>query len=52
MALAQNAGLHCDLLRQIEDPSYLAFNPLLFRASLILTRLTPPVHLAGVLTSG
>jgi len=52
MALAQNAGLHCDLLRQIEDPSYLAFNSLLFRASLILTRLTPPVHLAGVLTSG
>lgn len=52
MTLAQNAGLRCDLIRLIEDPSYLAFNPLLFRASLMLTRITPPVHLTGVLTAG
>ena|SRR5579871_5018802 len=52
MALAHNAGLRCDLIRLIEDPSYLAFNPLLFRVSLILARVTPPVHLAGVLTVG
>jgi ubiquinone/menaquinone biosynthesis C-methylase UbiE len=48
-ALASGAGLNCDLLRLIEDPSYLAFNPLLFRLSMSLARFTPPVHIVGVL---
>ncbi|HLY28129.1 MAG TPA: class I SAM-dependent methyltransferase [Aggregatilineales bacterium] len=49
MALAAQAGLRLDALRQVEDPTYLAFLPLLFRASMIVSRLTPPVHLAGIL---
>lgn len=47
--LAAQNGLRCQLLQQIEDPSYLAFSPLLFRLSMVLTRVTPPVHLVGVL---
>jgi SAM-dependent methyltransferase len=50
MDLAKQSGLHADLIQQIEDPSYLAFNPLLFRVSTVLARFTPPVHLIGVLT--
>lgn len=49
MALAASAGLQCDELHRIPDPSYLAFNPLLFSLSAALSRITPPVHLAGVL---
>lgn len=49
-ALARQAGLNCELLQQIHDPTYLAFTPLLFRISIALTRFTPPVHLVGVLT--
>jgi ubiquinone/menaquinone biosynthesis C-methylase UbiE len=33
----------------IADPSYLAFTPWLYRISLLLTRITPPVHLVGAL---
>jgi ubiquinone/menaquinone biosynthesis C-methylase UbiE len=49
-SLAKQAGLSCELLQQIHDPTYLAFTPLLFRVSMALTRFTPPVHLVGVLT--
>ncbi len=48
-ALALKAGLSCELIRKVEDPSYLAFNPLLFRLSAVLCQVTPPVHLVGVL---
>ena len=48
--LAAGAGLDGDLLRLVEDPTYLAFNPLLFRLSVTLARLTPPVHIVGVLS--
>ncbi len=51
-ALAAAAGLRPELIQLIEDPTYLAFNPLLFRVSMALTRVTPPVHLVGVLTKG
>lgn len=47
--LAARAGLRCDSLHQIEDPTYLAFHPLLYRISVTLARITPPVHLTGVL---
>lgn len=49
-ALAAGAGLRPELIRLIEDPTYLAFNPLMFRLSIALTRVTPPVHMLGVLT--
>jgi hypothetical protein len=48
-SLAAQHGLDCLALHQIEDPSYLAFNPMLFRVSIALARVTPPVHLVGVL---
>jgi ubiquinone/menaquinone biosynthesis C-methylase UbiE len=48
-SLAAQSQLQIDLLRQIEDPTYLAFHPLLFRLSVLLSRVTPPVHLVGVL---
>lgn len=51
MALANTVALHCTLLRTVTDPSYLAFHPLLFRLSVALSRITPPVHLVGVLTA-
>jgi ubiquinone/menaquinone biosynthesis C-methylase UbiE len=51
MALANSAALDCTLLRTVIDPSYLAFHPLLFRLSVALSRITPPVHLVGVLTA-
>lgn len=47
-ALARGAGLQVEHLRAIPDPSYLAFNPLLFRLSRWISRVTPPVHLVGV----
>jgi len=49
-ALADDAGLRAELIRLVEDPSYLAFSPFLFRLSAALSRVTPPVHLVGVLT--
>jgi SAM-dependent methyltransferase len=49
-ALAAGARLNCDLLRRVEDPTYLAFNPFLFRLSVTLARITPPVHIVGVLS--
>jgi ubiquinone/menaquinone biosynthesis C-methylase UbiE len=48
-ALAAEAGLRPALIQLIEDPTYLAFNPLLFRFSVALSGVTPPVHLVGVL---
>jgi SAM-dependent methyltransferase len=47
---AETVGLRCDLLRGIDDPTYLAFHPLLFRLSVALTRVTPPVQWIGVLS--
>jgi ubiquinone/menaquinone biosynthesis C-methylase UbiE len=47
--LAAHIGLSCETLRRIEDPTYLAFSPLLFRVSAIAAQVTPPVHLVGVL---
>jgi ubiquinone/menaquinone biosynthesis C-methylase UbiE len=50
MVLAKRSGLQVDILHQIEDPTYLAFSPLLYRASVIISQITPPVHLVGVLS--
>jgi hypothetical protein len=47
---AEAVGLRCDLLRGIDDPTYLAFHPLLFRLSVALSRVTPPVQWVGVLS--
>ena len=49
-ALAREAGLTCTTLETIADPTYLAFNDVLFRLSARLTPLLPSalrVHLAG-----
>jgi hypothetical protein len=48
-ALARDNGLNVERLRQIEDPTYLAFSSIMFEVSIILSRVTPPVHLVGVL---
>ncbi len=48
--LAAGVGLRCDRLRLVEDPTYLAFNAWLFRLSVLLARVTQPVHLVGVLS--
>ena len=48
-ALAAGAGLTCQTIQLVEDPTYLAFNPILYRLSAALARITPPVHLVGVL---
>lgn len=51
-SLAAAAGFTVELLRAIPDPTYLAFNDLLFRASLALEMWLPEgwgVHLLGVL---
>jgi SAM-dependent methyltransferase len=48
-ALAARTGLRSELIRMVEDPTYLAFSPLLFRLSVALARVTPPVHMVGVL---
>lgn len=45
--LAGNAKLQMEQLRSISDPSYLAFNPLLYRLSVWISGITPPVHLVG-----
>jgi SAM-dependent methyltransferase len=47
--LAAETGLSCERLLFIEDPTYLAFTPWLFRLSLALTRISPPIHLVGIL---
>ena len=49
--LSREAGLRLESLERIEDPTYLAFNPLLFRLNAALTRVTPQgmsEHLIGV----
>jgi SAM-dependent methyltransferase len=48
--LARTAGLKRASLRFVGDPTYLAFNELLFRLACLLERATPPplrVHLVG-----
>jgi len=45
---AAQAGMWLESLRAVPDPTYLAFNSLLYRASVLLARATPPVHLVGV----
>jgi ubiquinone/menaquinone biosynthesis C-methylase UbiE len=53
-ALAASTGLQVADLRVIPDPTYLAFNRLMFRASAMLDRLLPRgwgVHLLGDLTT-
>jgi len=44
---ALEAGLILDEWRAIRDPTYWAFNPLFYRFSVLLCRVTPPVHLVG-----
>ncbi len=49
--LSREAGLCLESLERIEDPTYLAFNPFLFRLNAALTRVTPKgmaEHLIGV----
>lgn len=49
--LAQQAGLACETFRHIEDPTYFAFHPLLFRLTVGLARVLPPrmaEHIVGV----
>jgi ubiquinone/menaquinone biosynthesis C-methylase UbiE len=48
-ALATGTGLRTEAILRVDDPTYLAFNPLMFRLSAALVRVTPPVHLVGVL---
>lgn len=40
--LAQRAGLALDTFRAVEDPTYFAFHPLLFRLNAALARALPP----------
>jgi SAM-dependent methyltransferase len=50
-ALAHGAGLQPHTLRAIEDPTYFAFHPLIFRLNAALARLLPrgiAEHLVGV----
>mgnify|MGYP000492392336 FL=1 len=41
MALAEQSGLALDTFRAIEDPTYFAFHPLLFRLNVALARALP-----------
>lgn len=45
--LAQQAGLTVDEWRAVRDPTYWAFNPFLYHLSVLISRVTPPVHLVG-----
>ncbi|GAB4548075.1 MAG: hypothetical protein OHK0023_10490 [Anaerolineae bacterium] len=47
--LSERDKLELETLRYIPDPSYLAFTPVLYRFSLFLAKITPPVHLVGVM---
>lgn len=47
--LSERDTLELETLRYIPDPSYLAFTPFLYRISLFLAKITPPVHLVGVM---
>jgi 2-polyprenyl-3-methyl-5-hydroxy-6-metoxy-1,4-benzoquinol methylase len=52
-ALAESTGLHVAELRVVSDPTYLAFNRFMFKASVMSDRLMPRgwgVHLLGDLT--
>ena len=49
-ALATRSGLEVGAIKAVADPTYLALNPLMFRASVLTERLLPPgrgVHLLG-----
>jgi hypothetical protein len=51
--LARDAGLTCESLHTIHDPTYFAFHPLIFRINAALADLLPDrmaEHLAGVCT--
>jgi SAM-dependent methyltransferase len=51
MALAHGAGMTLETCQVIADPTYFAFNEVLFRLSVLLTRMLPAssgVHLVGV----
>lgn len=47
--LAGAAGLRVERIVCVEDPTYLAFAPWLFRLSILASRVTPAVHLVGIL---
>jgi SAM-dependent methyltransferase len=47
--LAADSGLNCERLLLVEDPTYLAFTSWLFRLSMMLARISPPIHLVGIL---
>ena len=50
--LAQRSGLQLIDLRAINDPTYTAFNEILFKASIALDKLMPKmwgIHLIGVI---
>ena len=47
-ALAAKARLTVEQFYEIPDPTYLAFNPILYGLSRAISRVTPPVHLVGV----
>jgi SAM-dependent methyltransferase len=52
-ALAREAGMACEAFRAIEDPTYFAFHPLVFRLNVALVRVLPrwmAEHLVGVYT--
>lgn len=48
-SLAAQTGFVCEQIGLNADPTYLAFNTALYRASVLLSRITPPVHLVAVL---
>ncbi|HYN87526.1 MAG TPA: class I SAM-dependent methyltransferase [Ardenticatenaceae bacterium] len=55
VSLGAQAGLSPSALALVGDPTYLAFNEPLFRASVLLERLTPPryaVHIVGDFQKG
>jgi ubiquinone/menaquinone biosynthesis C-methylase UbiE len=48
-SIARQAGFRVEQLLEIPDPTYFAFTPVLFRLSAMLARITPSVHLIGVM---
>ena len=46
--LASKSGLVLETFYEIPDPTYLAFNPVLYILSRAISRVTPPVHLVGI----
>ena len=50
--LAERVGGTLEQVQRVPDPSYLAFTPFLFRLSCALAKITPPVHLVGMIQKG